>query len=165
MLKMRNDSRLSNAHFEHLEDKSWCSPRMVIVVVARNDANADGGYANQMAHDLCIKDVVLHYTPTRLSLLNCVRSADCVVDKASSLKSGDAQMAFRPNSIGLVVRSQPFQGTHVHCRDAFPTRIDQRVRDRLHTVIIPTQVDTEFANVPCWTAGGQDCAAGHKPLQ
>lgn len=84
------------------------------MVVARNGANADGGYANQVAHDLCMKDVVLHCTPTRLSLLNCVRSADCVVDKTLSLGSGDAQMALRPDSIDHVVRSQPFQGTHVH---------------------------------------------------
>lgn len=80
----------------------------MIVVVAKNDANADGGYANQVAHDLCIKDVVPHYTPTRLSLLNCVKSADYVVDKPLSLESGDVQVALRPDSIGHVVRSQPF---------------------------------------------------------
>lgn len=134
-------------------------------MVAKNDANADGGYADQVAHDLCIKDVVLHYTPPRSSLLNYVRSADYALDKALVLESGDAQMVLRPDSTGDVVRSQPFQGTPVRCRDANPRRVDQKSMVRWHTAIFLTQVDTDFASVPWSREGGRDCAVDHKPLQ
>jgi hypothetical protein len=101
----------------------------------------------------------------RSSLLNCVRSADYALDKALSLESGDVQMALRPDSTGDVVRSHPFQGIHVRCKDAYPTRIDQKSMVRWHTAIFPTQVDTGFANVPWSKEGEKDCAADHRPLQ
>lgn len=98
-------------------------------------------------------------------VLNCVRSADCVLDKPSSLESGDAQVALGPDSIGCVARILPSQGAHVHCKDAFPMRIDSGAMVRWHIARSPTLAGTEVANVPWTIADGQHCAAHHRPQQ